>query len=43
MNSGSADSLNVSVRCGCSWNAFQIRPTVERLSPEWAAIEARDQ
>jgi hypothetical protein len=43
MNSGSRDSLNVSARCGCSRNAFQIRPTVERLNPEWAAIEARDQ
>ena len=37
MNCGSVDSLNVSTWCGLSPNAFQIRPTVERLSPLWAA------
>src|SRR5215217_8829097 len=43
MNCGSVDSLNVSTWCGLSLNAFQIRPTVERLRPLWAAIDARDQ
>jgi hypothetical protein len=42
-NSGSLDSLKVSVRCGGSRTAFQIRPTMERLSPERLAIDARDQ
>jgi hypothetical protein len=37
------DSLNVSTWWGLSPNAFQIRPTVERLSPLSAAIDARDQ
>ena len=43
MNWGSVESLNVSARCGASRNAFQIRPTAERLSPECPAIDARDQ
>src|SRR3954452_7163743 len=42
-NCGSVDSLNVSTWWGLSPNAFQIRPTVERLRPLWAAIDARDQ
>src|SRR5450755_1407322 len=33
MNSGSLDSLNVSLRCGCSAKACQMRPTVLRLRP----------
>src|SRR5574340_1238961 len=32
-NSGSADSLNVSVRCGCRPKARQMRCTVLRLTP----------
>src|SRR5918995_1448334 len=43
MNCGSPDSLKVSVRCGLSRNAFQIRPTVDLLSPDRLAINARDQ
>jgi hypothetical protein len=43
MNCGSLDSLKVSVRCGLSRNAFQIRPTVDLLSPDRLAIDARDQ
>lgn len=35
--------MNVSLRCGLSRNAFQIRPTVDGLSPAWRAIDARDQ
>lgn len=42
-NCGSLLILNVSTRCGCSRNAFQIRPTVDLLSPHSAAINARDQ
>src|SRR4029450_6827950 len=42
-NCGSKLSLKVSVRWGLSRNAFQIRPTVERDSPERLAIDARDQ
>ena len=43
MNNGSPDSLKVPVRCGLSPNAFQIRPTVDLLSPDRLAIDARDQ
>ena len=43
MNCGSVESLNVSVRWGWSRNAFQIRPMLDRLSPECAAIDVRDQ
>src|SRR5829696_6132461 len=43
MNWGSLDSLKVSVSCGLSRNAFQIRPTVDLLSPDRLAIDARDQ
>ena len=32
-NSGSLDSLNVSVRCGCNSNACQIRPIVDARQP----------
>src|SRR4029453_12858100 len=42
-NCGSLDSLNPSARCGLSPNAFQIRPTVDLLSPDRLAIDARDQ
>src|SRR4029453_13827984 len=42
-NCGSLDSLNPSARCGLSRNAFQIRPTVDLLSPDRLAIDARDQ
>lgn len=37
-NSGSVDSLNVSLRCGCSENAFQIRCTVEGANPDARAM-----
>src|SRR5215218_9584058 len=43
MNCGSVLSLKASVRCGLSRNAFQIRPTVDLLSPDRLAIDARDQ
>ena len=39
MNSGSCDSLNVSVRCGLSPNARQMRLIVARLRPLACAIE----
>src|SRR5215210_1940306 len=42
-NSGSLDSLNVSVRCGLRSKAFQIRPIVVLDSPDRLAIDARDQ
>ena len=42
-NSGSVDSLNVSVRCGCNPNACQIRPIVDRDRPERSAILRLDQ
>lgn len=42
-NSGSVDSLKVSVRCGCSPNARPIRPTVEAESPQRLAIFERVQ
>src|SRR5215207_6110163 len=32
-NSGSVESLNVSLRCGCKPNARQMRPTVVALRP----------
>ena len=38
-NSGSLDSLNVSLRCGCSENARQMRCTVETDRPDALAIE----
>jgi hypothetical protein len=37
-NSGSVESLKVSLRCGCSENAFQMRWTVEGARPEALAI-----
>jgi hypothetical protein len=42
-NSGSDDSLKVSVRCGLSPNARQIRLTADWLIPVAAAIERVDQ
>jgi hypothetical protein len=40
-NCGSVESLNVSVRCGCSANAFQMRCTVDVETPDaFEAIEA---
>ena len=39
MNRGSAESLKVSVRCGCRPKARQIRFTVAELSPHAFAIE----
>src|SRR6266568_857371 len=42
-NSGSVDSLKVSARCGLSPKARQIRPIVDLLSPDLAAIDLRDQ
>ncbi len=39
MNSGSLESLKVSVRWGWSENARQMRLMVLRLSPEASAIE----
>ena len=38
-NSGSVDSLKVSLRCGCSENARQMRCTVETDTPVALAIE----
>jgi hypothetical protein len=38
MNSGSGDSLNVSLRCGCKLKARQIRLTVLWLRPHCRAI-----
>jgi hypothetical protein len=38
-NSGSVDSLKVSLRCGCSENARQMRCTVEIDPPDALAIE----
>ncbi len=42
-NCGSLESLNVSARCGCSPNAFQIRCTAVWLRPTSAAIDRVDQ
>src|SRR5436190_20164148 len=42
-NSGSDDSLNPSARCGLSPKSRQIRPIVDLLSPDLAAIDLRDQ
>ncbi len=42
-NSGSVDSLNVSVRCGLRPKSFQIRPIVDFDSPDFSAIDRRDQ
>lgn len=39
MNSGSVESLKLSVRCGCRPKARQIRPTVLWLRPLAFAIE----
>lgn len=36
--SGSVDSLNVSLRCGCKPNVFQIRKIADCERPVWAAI-----
>ena len=41
-NSGSVESLKVSLRCGCRQNAFQRRCTVEGAWPTAAAIERND-
>src|SRR5664280_563917 len=43
MNSGSLDSVNPSVRWGLRPKSFQIRPIVEAESPDFFAIEVRDQ
>jgi hypothetical protein len=40
-NNGSAESLKVSLRCGCRPNAFQMRWTVDGASPTALAIERR--
>src|SRR5512143_1923226 len=42
-NSGSVDSLNPSLRWGCRPKSFQIRPIVDLDSPDFFAIEVRDQ
>src|SRR5215213_9994399 len=42
-NSGSVDSLKVSVRCGLRPKVRQIRPIVDLLSPDLSAICLRDQ
>lgn len=39
MNSGSVESLKVSLRCGCSENARQMRCTVETDRPDALAID----
>ena len=41
INSGSGDSLNVSVRCGCRPKACQMRLIVMRLKPVAFAIPRR--
>jgi hypothetical protein len=38
-NCGSVESLKLSLRCGCSENAFQMRCTVETDRPDAFAIE----
>src|SRR5512132_3031750 len=38
-NSGSVDSLKVSLRCGCSEKARQMRCTVEGARPDALAID----
>lgn len=43
MNRGSLESFQVSVRCGCSEKAPQMRRIVEADKPVWAAIERVDQ
>src|ERR1017187_7977123 len=43
VNSGSVLTLKPSARCGLSLNAFQARPTVDFDSPDFLAIDARDQ
>src|SRR5664279_1487967 len=43
MNIGSLDSLNPSVRCGLSSKACQIRPIVDAESPDFSAMDRRDQ
>jgi hypothetical protein len=43
MSIRSVDSLNVCDRRGLRPNAFQIRPTLNPLSPDFMAIEALDQ
>ena len=43
MNCGSFESFQVSWRCGCSPNAFQIRSTADCVSPTSRAIERVDQ
>ena len=42
-NCGSLDSFQVSWRCGCSPNAFQIRSTADCVRPTSRAIERVDQ
>src|SRR5665648_691427 len=42
-NSGSLDSLNPSVRWGLRPKSFQIRPIVDFDSPDFFAIDVRDQ
>ena len=37
-NRGSVESLNVSVRCGCSEKARQIRCTVDTDTPDTFAV-----
>ena len=41
-NSGSAESLKVSARCGCKPNARQTRPTVDTDRPVALAIVRKD-
>src|SRR4051794_27501245 len=43
MNCGSVDSLNVSARCGLRPKSCQIRPIVDFDSPDFSAIDVRDQ
>jgi hypothetical protein len=42
-NSGSVDSLKLSVRCGLRPKVRQIRPILDVLSPDLSAICLRDQ
>lgn len=43
MNCGSLDSFQLSWRCGCSPNAFQMRCTADWVRPTSLAIDRVDQ
>lgn len=43
MNSGSVDSLKVSLRCGLRPKSRQILPIVDFDNPDFSAMDLRDQ